>query len=137
MASVAPGGTAERIAARILFKVPRAGSGTRARYSSTLFAAPLLFAAELRSADFAFFMREMLQEARNRVHAREMGKSTRSRPSTHNFLLAPNVRLDYGCDVDWFAFGVSLRITNSCKMFAALPAAIVIAAFSNVSPTPR
>src|ERR1700682_1104891 len=69
MASVASGGTADRIAARILFKVPRAGSGTPARYSSTFFGAPLPFAAELRLPDFTFFMRAMLQEAPIQVYA--------------------------------------------------------------------
>src|SRR6267143_1537791 len=69
MASVASGGTADRIAARILFKVLRAGSGTPARYSSTFFGAPLPFAAELRSPDFTFFMRAMLQELPLQVHA--------------------------------------------------------------------
>src|SRR5216684_1507457 len=56
MASVASGGTADRIAARILFKVLRAGSGTPARYSSTFFGAPLLFAAGPRLPDFTFLM---------------------------------------------------------------------------------
>lgn len=42
---------------RIFFKVLRAGSGTPAKYSSTFFGAPLPFAAELRFADFTFFMR--------------------------------------------------------------------------------
>ncbi len=56
MVSAAPGGTADRIAARILFKVPRAGSGTPARYSSTFFGARFPFAAELRLPDFTFFM---------------------------------------------------------------------------------
>src|SRR5713226_8367820 len=69
MASVASGGTADRIAARILFKVLRAGSGTPARYSSTFFGAPLPFAAELRLPDFTFFMRAMLQEPPLQVHA--------------------------------------------------------------------
>src|SRR5271155_2373306 len=69
MVSVASGGTADRIAARILFKVPRAGSGTPARYSSTFFGAPLRFAAELRLPDFAFFMRAMLRELPLQVHA--------------------------------------------------------------------
>src|SRR5882762_3109077 len=45
MASVASGGTAARIAARIFFKVLRAGSGTPARYSSTFFGGRLPFAA--------------------------------------------------------------------------------------------
>jgi len=69
MVSVASGGTADRIAARILFKVLRAGSGTPARYSSTFFGAPLPFAAELRLPDFTFFMRAMLQELPLQVHA--------------------------------------------------------------------
>src|SRR5438552_18836523 len=63
MPSVASGGTADRIAARILFKVPRAGSGMPARYSSTFFGARVVFAADLRLPDFTFFMRAMLQEA--------------------------------------------------------------------------
>src|SRR5207253_1892983 len=69
MVSVACGGTADRIAARILFKALRAGSGTPARYSSTFFGAPLLFAAELRLPDLTFFMRAMLQELPRQVHA--------------------------------------------------------------------
>jgi hypothetical protein len=69
MASVVSRGTADRMAARIFFKVPRAGSGTPARYSSTLFGAPLPLAAELRLPGFTFFMREMLQEAPIQVYA--------------------------------------------------------------------
>src|SRR6266699_1455003 len=69
MVSVASGGTADRIATRILFKVLRAGSGTPARYSSTFFGASLPFAAELRLPDFTFFMWEMLQEAPIQVYA--------------------------------------------------------------------
>src|SRR6266480_6767180 len=69
MVSAASGGTADRIAARILFKVLRAGSGTPARYSSTFFGAPLPFATELRFPDFTFFMRVMLQELPLQVHA--------------------------------------------------------------------
>jgi len=69
MVSVASGGTADRIAARILFKVLRAGSGTPARYSSTFFGTPLLFAAELRLADFTFFMRQCYKKAPNQVYA--------------------------------------------------------------------
>ena len=57
MVSVASGGTADRIAARILFKVLRAGSGTPARYSSTFFGARLAFVAEPRLPDRTFFMR--------------------------------------------------------------------------------
>src|SRR2546426_11184940 len=69
MVSVASGGTADRIAARIFFKVLRAGSGTRARYSSIFFGAPLPFAAELRLPDFTFFMRAILGELPLQVHA--------------------------------------------------------------------
>src|SRR6266702_3035423 len=69
MVSVACGGTADRIAARILFKVLRAGCGTPARYSSTFFGAPLPFATKLRLPDFTFFMRAMLQELPLQVHA--------------------------------------------------------------------
>jgi hypothetical protein len=43
---------ADRITARTLFKVLRAGSGTPARYSSTVFGTPA----------FAFFMRAILQK---------------------------------------------------------------------------
>ena len=50
MTSVASAGTAERIVARMVFKVLRAGSGTPARYSSTLFGASLVFSAALRRA---------------------------------------------------------------------------------------
>src|ERR1700674_3728439 len=72
MVSVASGGAADRIAARILFKVLRAGSETPARYSSTFFGAPLPFAAELRLPDFTFFMRAMLQELPLQVHTPEI-----------------------------------------------------------------
>src|SRR5260370_3959751 len=51
MVSVAAAGTAERIAARIWFNVPRAGSGIRARYSSTFLGAPLLIAARPLAAE--------------------------------------------------------------------------------------
>src|SRR5271165_3544021 len=61
MVSVASGGTADRIAARILFKVLRAGSGTPARYSSTFLGARLPLATELRLPDFTFFMWAVLQ----------------------------------------------------------------------------
>src|SRR5438105_10918518 len=69
MVSVASGGTADRIAARILFKVLRAGSGTPARYSSTFFGAPAPFAAGPRWPGFTFFMRAMLQGLPFQVHA--------------------------------------------------------------------
>ena len=56
MVSVASGGTADRIAARILFKVLRAGSGILARYSSTFLGVLFPFAVELRLPDFTIFM---------------------------------------------------------------------------------
>jgi hypothetical protein len=56
MASVASGGTADRITARILFKVLRAGSGTPARYSSTSVGATLPFEAAPRSPEFTCFI---------------------------------------------------------------------------------
>jgi hypothetical protein len=55
MVSVASGGRADRIAARIVFKVLRAGSGTPARYSSILFGVSPAFAADLRVAGLACF----------------------------------------------------------------------------------
>src|SRR5271166_4205782 len=56
MASVASAGTTDRITARTLFKVVRAGSGTPARYSSTSFGMTLPFAAGPRSRECAFFI---------------------------------------------------------------------------------
>src|SRR5437016_4990966 len=69
MVSVASGGTTDRIAARTLSKVLRAGSGTPARYSSTFFGAPAPFAAGPRWPDFTFFMPGMLQGLPLQVHA--------------------------------------------------------------------
>src|SRR6266581_9333155 len=69
MVSVASGGAKDRITARILFKVLRAGSGTRATYSSTSFGAALRFAAEPRALGFAFFIRGILQKRSFQVHA--------------------------------------------------------------------
>src|SRR5579872_1675356 len=65
MTSVASGGTVDRIAARILFNAPRAGSEIPAMYSSTLFGAEPL-AAEPRLPDFIFFMGAM-QEPPNSI----------------------------------------------------------------------
>lgn len=58
MTSVASFGTAERITLRTFFKVLRAGSGTRARYSSTLAGGAIFFAEEDRARETAFFIRE-------------------------------------------------------------------------------
>src|ERR1035441_10191357 len=62
MTSVASAGTAEPITARILLNVVRAGSGTPARYSSTVFEAALPFAAGLRSLEVCFFIRKILHQ---------------------------------------------------------------------------
>src|SRR5579872_6238485 len=64
MVSVASNGAAERIAARIVFRVLRAGSGTRARYSSTFFTPSLALAGDLRLLDFTFFMLPMPEEVK-------------------------------------------------------------------------
>src|SRR6516225_9352209 len=76
MVSVASGGTADRIAARSLFKVVRAGSGTPARYSSTVFGAGLPFAAEPRLPDLTFFMLAILQELPLQIHVRAQPLTT-------------------------------------------------------------
>src|SRR5579863_1049317 len=55
MVSVESAGTTERIVARSLFRVRRAGSGTLARYSSTVFGAPAPWAG-VPFPDFVFFM---------------------------------------------------------------------------------
>src|SRR5579859_4151196 len=69
MVSVASRGAADRIAARILRKVLRAGSGTPARYSSMVFGPPPRpFAAAPRLPAFALFMRATLQELPRQVH---------------------------------------------------------------------
>jgi len=47
--------TTERIAARIFFKALRAGSGTRAKYSSTFLGGPVRLAGDLLLRDFVFF----------------------------------------------------------------------------------
>src|SRR5579863_416705 len=75
MVSVASGGTADRIAARIFFKVLRAGSGTPARYSSTFLGGLLRSAAELRPPDFRLFMRAMLWERPVEIQLDRQGQS--------------------------------------------------------------
>jgi hypothetical protein len=64
---VASGGTTERIVARIVFKVVRAGSGIPARYPSMLFGALLVFPAGLRRAGFVPFTEEQYEN----FHAQE------------------------------------------------------------------
>src|SRR5258708_18783160 len=54
MPSVASAGTAERMVARIVFKVLRAGSETAARYLSTSFEPSSLFADGRRFGEAAF-----------------------------------------------------------------------------------
>src|SRR6266702_8328697 len=72
MVSVASDGATDRIKARILFKVLRAGSGRRARYSSISFGAALRFAVEPRALAFAFFIRGILQKRSFPVHASDL-----------------------------------------------------------------
>ncbi len=55
MVSVAADGVVDRIAVRILFNMLRAGSGTRARYSSIFFGTPLRLLAGLRFRGFIVF----------------------------------------------------------------------------------
>src|ERR1700676_3964511 len=56
MVSMACGGTADRIAARIFCKVLRAGSGTPAKYSSTFFGRLWPRAVDLGLPDFILFI---------------------------------------------------------------------------------
>jgi len=62
MTSVVSAGTTDRIAARTLLKVARAGCGTAVRYSSTVLGLALLNLAPFFDADFprdaVFFIRE-------------------------------------------------------------------------------
>src|SRR5215469_1287004 len=84
MTSVASGGTTERIVARILFKVLRAGSGTPARYSSMLFGVSPVFSAALRRAGLFPFTEEHYEN----FHAHEdnflqkVTKQTQAEPNS-------------------------------------------------------
>jgi hypothetical protein len=62
MTSVASGGAAERIVARIVFKVVRAGSGTPARYSSIVLGTCPDFSAALRRAGLTGFTENLFTE---------------------------------------------------------------------------
>jgi hypothetical protein len=53
---IAAGGRADRIAVRISFNMLRAGSETRAKYSSTFFGTLLRFLPEMALRDFTFFI---------------------------------------------------------------------------------
>src|ERR1017187_3508560 len=68
MVSVASGGKADRIAARILVNTVRAGSATVAKYSSTVFGAPLFFFSRFEVLSCFFIMRSMLQGSTFPVH---------------------------------------------------------------------
>src|ERR1700690_3770928 len=74
MPSVASGGATERMTARTLFKVVRAGSGTRYRYSFTVLGTfvglPLFFFFTLTS-----LLPQMLQYLSRRVRARAPGQA--------------------------------------------------------------
>jgi len=66
MISVEPAGTTERMVARSLSRVVRAGLGTEAKYSATVFGffagfRPLAVEAPL--ADFTFFMLGILSQS--------------------------------------------------------------------------
>src|SRR5437867_1078175 len=66
MVSVASRGTTERMAARSFLKGARAGAGTAARYSSTLFGVGLGFAVPRRFGSLAFFMPAILHHESRR-----------------------------------------------------------------------
>src|SRR6266478_9275393 len=83
MASVASGGATDRIVARTLFKVLRAGSGTPARYSSMPFGAALPFMPEPRLPDFTFLIQ--LSPGRS-FKLNNLTKLPR-RPSTRNVVV--------------------------------------------------
>src|SRR6266705_3619441 len=104
MVSVASDGATDRIKARILFKVLRAGSGTRARYSSMSFGAALRFAVEPRALAFAFFIRGILQKRSFPVHASDSsvraGHYVASIPAQRFMVLSssrPESSLHRGC----------------------------------------
>src|ERR1035438_878462 len=67
MTSVASAGTTDRITARNLLKVERAGSGTLARYSSTVLGARLPLAVGPRLSGIAFFIRGVPQAFSSRL----------------------------------------------------------------------
>src|ERR1700736_5677253 len=100
MISTAPVGNTDRITARISVNLLRAGSGTRAKYSSTFFGPPLPVAeaflpwlrtglplvealaallADFPTLPFAFLMRAMLQTLLPQVHAVACGRRCISR----------------------------------------------------------
>ena len=105
MTSVASGGAAERMAARSSFKVVRAGSGTRERYSSTVFGAArfgalLAFAAVLRLPGFdffalAFFTRPFYRRRRTQVHKWQLACALVARIAI-TCSLAPSLRQPHG-----------------------------------------
>jgi hypothetical protein len=77
MASVAAAGAAARIAARTFCKVPRAGSGTPARYSSMVAGGGSPLVADPRFAAFVFFMLFAAQALRI-IRIESSGKRNRS-----------------------------------------------------------
>src|SRR5213594_2677815 len=92
MVSVVPVGTVDRIVARILFSMRRAGSGTRATYSSTVVGALLRFDAG-RVADFAFFIRRCYF-----IPGARFERQRRSMPTSRvSFMTRPVVRVTPTC----------------------------------------
>src|SRR5260370_269669 len=97
MPSVAYGGTADRIAARTLFNVPRAGSGTPARYSSTSFGAAFAlfilvdYHAAVRCAMWVGRLRltPYSNSQRNPANSRHADPSTRRRLGVHGQSFRP------------------------------------------------
>lgn len=68
MVSVASGGRADRIGARILFKVLRGGPGHRQGIHQRVSERRFLSPQNLRLPDFPFLMRAMLRELPLQIH---------------------------------------------------------------------
>src|ERR1700676_2899064 len=88
MVSVASSGTTDRIAARTLFNVPRAGGGTRARYSSTLLAVVCGFLEDAFFIDLHFIGSTtqaglLAMDARNGCHREQPGGERLTRSSAY------------------------------------------------------
>jgi hypothetical protein len=68
----------------MVFKVLRAGSGTPARYSSTLFGASLVFSAALRRAGFVSFTEEDYKNfhAHEDFFLQKVTKQTEDKPAS-------------------------------------------------------
>src|SRR5258707_236146 len=98
MASVVSAGTTERMVARIRFKVLRAGSGTFARYSSTLAGAAFPVEAAPPLPGLALFIRSLPRISFRRDKALIL-LLHRSRPvhAECSMALASNIKLQGAC----------------------------------------